>query len=191
MVSSAPPRLIRIGSVGDSICLRQRAFRLSRSPDRWCIDAFDREIVAGTAIANAGISGSEVRDMILEAVEKCFQETHPPAIEYLSDNGSAYTARKTRLFAQSLNLTPSFTPVGHLTDERMSETFVKTLKQGYIRIEALPDAERALRLFDGWIENYNEIHHNLPLKWSSLGSSSGLNQPSRVSVETGCAQVAK
>src|SRR5690606_23156782 len=34
------------------------------------IDAFDREIIAWTAVANAGISGSDVRDMMLLAVEK-------------------------------------------------------------------------------------------------------------------------
>lgn len=58
------------------------------------IDAFDRESIAWTAVANAGISGSNVRDMMLEAVEKQFSATRAPhAIEHLSDNGSAYTAR--------------------------------------------------------------------------------------------------
>jgi len=53
------------------------------------IDAFDREIIAWTAVANAGISGSDVRDMMLEAVEKRFTATRAPhAIEHLSDNGS-------------------------------------------------------------------------------------------------------
>ena len=36
------------------------------------IDAFDREIIAWTAVCGAGISGSDVRDMMLEAVEKRF-----------------------------------------------------------------------------------------------------------------------
>jgi len=36
------------------------------------IDAFDREIIAWTALANAGISGSDVRDMMLKAVERRF-----------------------------------------------------------------------------------------------------------------------
>jgi putative transposase len=40
----------------------------------------------------------------------------------------------------------------------MSEAFVKTLKRGYIRISQVPDAETTLRLIDGWIEEYNEIH---------------------------------
>lgn len=76
------------------------------------IDAFDWEIISCTAVANAGISGSDVRDMMLEAVEKRFSATRAPhAIEHLSGNGSAYTAQDTRLFAQALNLTPCFMPV--------------------------------------------------------------------------------
>ena len=145
------------------------------------IDAFDREIIAWTAVANAGISGSDVRDMMLEAVEKRFAATRAPhAIEHLSDIGSAYTARDTKLFAQALNLTPCFTPVASPQSNGMSEAFVKTLKRDYIRISPLPDAETALRCIDGWIEDYNEIHPHFPRsRWLPLGSSSGLYQSSR------------
>ncbi|MDR6816457.1 transposase InsO family protein [Neorhizobium sp. 2083] len=56
------------------------------------IDAFDREIVAWTTVANSGISGSGVRDVMLVAVEKLFGATRAPhTIEHLSDNGSAYS----------------------------------------------------------------------------------------------------
>lgn len=132
------------------------------------IDAFDREMIAWTAVANAGISGSDVRDMMLEAVEKRFAATRTPhAIEHLSDNGSAYTARETVLFTRALNLTPCFTPVASPQSNGMSEAFVKTLKRDYIRISALPDAQTALRLIDGWIEDYNEIHPHSALKMAS------------------------
>lgn len=70
--------------------------------------------------------GSDVRDMMLEAAEKRFDATRAPhVIELLSDNGSAYTARDTRLFAQPLNLTPCFTPVTSPQSNVMSEPFVK------------------------------------------------------------------
>jgi transposase InsO family protein len=96
--------------------------------------------------------------MMLEAVEKRFHSTRAPhAIKHLSDNGSAYTAWDTRLFAQALNLTPFFTPVASPQSNGMSEAFVKTLKRYYIRISALPDAQTALRLIDGWIEDYNPV----------------------------------
>nr|WP_100248109.1 MULTISPECIES: IS3 family transposase [Rhizobium] len=122
------------------------------------IDAFDREIISWAAVANAGISGSDIRDMMLEAVEKRFGATSAPhVIEHLSDNGSAYTARETRLFAQALNLVPCFTPVASPQSNGMSEAFVKTLKRDYIRISPIPDAETALRKIDGWIEDYNPV----------------------------------
>lgn len=102
--------------------------------------------------------------MMLEAVEKRLNGTRAPhAIEHLSDNGSAYTARDTKLFAQALNLTPCFTTVASPQANGMSEAFVKTLKRDYVRISALPDAETALRIIDGWIEDYNKIHpHSAP-----------------------------
>jgi transposase InsO family protein len=46
-------------------------------------------------------------------------------------------------------------------------TFVKTLKRDYIRISALPNAETGLRLIDGWIEDYNEIHPHSAHKMAS------------------------
>jgi putative transposase len=42
------------------------------------MDAFNPEIIAWTAVADAGISGSDVRDMMLEASEKRFRVTRPP-----------------------------------------------------------------------------------------------------------------
>ena len=76
------------------------------------IDAFDREIIAWTALSGAGISGSGVRDMMLEAVDKRFGSARAPQpIEPQSDNGSPYTAKETRDFATALNLVPCFTPV--------------------------------------------------------------------------------
>lgn len=84
---------------------------------------------------------------MLEAVEKRFVATRAPhAIEHLSDNGSAYTARDTRPFAHALNLTPCFTPVASPQSNGMSEASVKTLKWDYIRISPLPDAEQRLGL---------------------------------------------
>lgn len=75
------------------------------------IDAFDREIIAWTAVSGAGISGSGMRDMMLEAVERRFSSVRAPhPIEHLSDNGSPYTAKETRDFATALNLVPCFTP---------------------------------------------------------------------------------
>jgi putative transposase len=122
------------------------------------IDAFDREIIAWTAVCGAGISGSDVRDMMLEAVEKRFAAVRAPQpIEHLSDNGSPYTAKATRDFALALNLVPCFTPVKSPESNGMSEAFVKTFKRDYLRVNPLPDAATALRQIAGWIDDYNPV----------------------------------
>lgn len=132
------------------------------------IDAHDREIIAWRAVANAGISGSDVRDILLEAVEKRFGTCRAPeVIEVLTDNGSAYTAKETRIFARQLGLKPCFTPVASPQSNGMSEAFVKTLKRDYVRVNPLPNAETVLRLIGDWIEDYNDNHPHSGLKWRS------------------------
>ena len=42
------------------------------------IDAHDREIISWCAVTNIGISGSDVRDMLLEAVERRFARHQAP-----------------------------------------------------------------------------------------------------------------
>lgn len=132
------------------------------------IDAHDREIISWRAVANAGISGSVVRDMLLEAIERRFG-THraPEQIEFLTGNGSAYTAKETRIFAQQLGLKSCFTPVKSQQSNDMSEAFVKTLKRDYVRVNPLPDAETVLRLIGNWIEDYNDNHPHSGVKWKS------------------------
>ena len=106
------------------------------------MDAHDREIIAWKAVADAGISGSDVRDLMLEAVERRFGAIRAPhPVEWLSDNGSSYTAVETRRFAAQLGLVSCFTPVASPESNGMSEAFVKTLKRDYVRITPIPDAQ--------------------------------------------------
>jgi len=75
------------------------------------IDAHDRETIAWRAVVNAGVSGSDIRDIMLEAVERRFGTySAPSVVEMLSDNGSPYIARDTQIFARQLGLKPCFTP---------------------------------------------------------------------------------
>jgi putative transposase len=132
------------------------------------IDAYDREIIAWHAVAGSGISGGMVRDMMLEAVETRFASLRAPqALEWLTDNGSAYTAKETRDFAAALNLVPCFTPVQSPQSNGISESFVKTFKRDYVRLNALPDAIAALRQITGWFEDYNDNHPHSGLKMRS------------------------
>ena len=125
----------------------------------FAIDAHDREVPAWQAIAGAGISGSMVRDLMLETVEKRFGAIKAPhSVEWLSDNGSAYTARETLDFAAALGLVPCFTPVQSPESNGIAEAFVKTFKRDYARINPLPDAETVLRQLTGWFDDYNQNH---------------------------------
>ena len=132
------------------------------------IDAHDREIIAWRAVANAGVSGSDVQDMMLEAVEGRFG-THraPQPVEMLTDNGSAYTARETRTFARQLGLKPCFTPVRSPQSNGVSEAFVHTLKRDYVQVMPLPDARTVLGLIGTWFDDYNDNHPHSGLKMRS------------------------
>jgi putative transposase len=60
----------------------------------FAIDACDREIIAWSATT---ISGEMVCDLMIACVERRFGTARTPhAVEWLSDNGSAYTMRSTR-----------------------------------------------------------------------------------------------
>lgn len=132
------------------------------------LDAHDREVIAWRAVTGSGISGSDVRDMMLEAVETRFGDLRAPApIEWLSDNGSPYTVTETRRFAAQLNLVPCFTPVASPQSNGMSEAFVKTLKRDYIRVHPTPDAATALDRIAGWFEDYNDNHPHSGLRMRS------------------------
>jgi putative transposase len=88
------------------------------------IDAHDREIIAWRAVVNAGISGSEIRDIMLEAVERRFGTYRAPSLfEMLTNNGSPYIAKETQVFARQLGLKPCFTPVQSPQSNGMSEAF--------------------------------------------------------------------
>lgn len=57
------------------------------------------------------ITGSDSRDIMLEAVERCFGACPAPSVvEMLVDNGTPYIARGTQIFARQLGLKP-FTPL--------------------------------------------------------------------------------
>ena len=132
------------------------------------LDALDREVIVHVAVTGAGISGSDVRDMILAAVERRFgsdRASHP--VEHLSDNGGPYTAAKTRDFARQLSLAPCFTPVRSPESNGIAEAFVKTLKRNYVRITPLPDAATVLGLIPEWIYDYNTVHPHSALAMRS------------------------
>lgn len=106
--------------------------------------------------------------MMLEAVEARFATVRAPQpIEMLSDNGSPYIARDTRVFALQLGLKPCFTPVKSPQSNGIAEAFIKTLKRDYVHVTPLPDAETVLGRIGEWIDDYNNNHPNSGLKMRS------------------------
>jgi transposase InsO family protein len=76
----------------------------------FAIDACDREVIAWSA-TTCGVSGELVRDLMVACVERRFGTTCTPhAVEWPSDNGSAYIARETAGIATALGLHLAFTP---------------------------------------------------------------------------------
>ena len=159
---------------------------VATSDTRWCSDGFefrcddnaklsvtfaldccDREAI-GWVASPTGYSGDDIRDLMLEAVETRFGE-EPPAtpVQWLSDNGSAYIAEQTRLFARQIGLQPVTTPVRSPQSNGMAESFVKTMKRDYVAHMPKPDRETALRNLTIAFEHYNEEHPHSALKYRS------------------------
>ncbi|WP_025250062.1 IS3 family transposase [Pandoraea pnomenusa] len=159
---------------------------VDRSNTRWCSDGFefrcddgtplrvtfaldccDREAISWAA-TTGGHSGDVVRDVMLAAVEQRFGTTQTAqAIEWLTDNGSAYIDHRTRSFARELGLEPLTTPVRSPQSNGMAESFVKTMKHNYVAYMDKPDAPTALSRLAIAFEHYNERHPHKALKYRS------------------------
>ncbi|MGA3891807.1 IS3 family transposase [Ralstonia nicotianae] len=159
---------------------------VDRSNRRWCSDGFefrcddgtplrvtfaldccDREAISWAA-TTGGHSGDVVRDVMLAAVEQRFGTTQAEQrIEWLTDNGSAYTDHRTRSFARELGLEPLTTPVRSPQSNGMAESFVKTMKHDYVAYMDKPDAPTALSRLAIAFEHYNERHPHSALKYRS------------------------
>jgi putative transposase len=104
---------------------------VDRPDTRWCSDGFeigcdngervriaftldccDREAISWVATAG-GIDSGDIRDLMIESVEQRFGLVNrlPATIEWLSDNGSPYTARETRALARDIGLVSRTTPI--------------------------------------------------------------------------------
>lgn len=160
---------------------------VDRPDTRWCSDGFeigcdngekvriaftldccDREAISWVA-TTGGISSSDIRDLMIESVERRFGlvDKLPRPIEWLSDNGSPYTAGETRALARDIGLVPCTTPIQSPQSNGMAEAFVKLIKRDYARVNPKPDAASVLRQLDAWFEHYNSVHPHKALGYRS------------------------
>ena len=99
------------------------------------LDCCDREAM-GYVATTGGITAENGQDLMVATVEHRYGSVNrlPEPIEWLSDNGSCYTARGTRVFAREIGLVPRTTPVSSPQSNGMAEAFVRTLKRDYVRV---------------------------------------------------------
>ncbi|MGX1186395.1 transposase InsO family protein [Pseudomonas sp. F-14 TE3623] len=129
-----------------------------------------RAKICTIASLKTGYSGDDIRDLMLESMEKRFGDQLPTTpVQWLSDNGSAYTAEQTRLFARQIGLQPVTTPVRSPQSNGMAENFVKTIKRDYVAHMPKPDRETALRNLAIAFEHYNEQHPHSALNYLAEG----------------------
>ena len=115
--------------------------------------------------------GEPVREMPVEAVEKHLghvegvPETH--VLKFLTDNGGAYIAARTRQVARHLSLKPVNTSVCSPQSNGMAESFVDTFKRDYVSRMDLADARTAMAQMAAAFEHFNEVHPHSALKMKS------------------------
>jgi putative transposase len=134
----------------------------------FALDCCDREAISWVGTTK-GIDAGLVKDMMLAAVEQRFgsDATPPRPIEWLTDNGSCYTARETRAFARTINMRPLTTPVESPQSNGMAESFVKTIKRDYVAFGDLSDAKTVMAQLPSWFAHYNTVHPHSALKYMS------------------------
>ena len=122
----------------------------------FALDCCDRLIMSWVATTK-GIDAGLVGDLMMHAVEKGFGSHGKPhkTIEWLTDNGSCYTAAETRSFAKQLGLKPVTIPVTSPQSNGMAESFVKTLKRDYAKLANRQDSKTVMAQFKDWFNDYN------------------------------------
>lgn len=165
---------------------------VGESNQRWCSDGFefscdnrekllvtfvldcsDREALNWTA-STGGYDTETVQDVMLSAVERHFCNSLPISpVEWLTDNGSAYSSYQTRQFTRLVGLESKHTAVRSPESKWMVESFVKTMKHDYISIMPKPYGLTAVKNLAEAFEHCNEC--------TGLLSATGISAPANQS----------
>jgi putative transposase len=124
----------------------------------FALDCHDREALAVVA-APRDLVGTDIQTLMQRAVASRFGAGQRPdvPIQWLSDNGSIYTALDTLCTAERLHLVPITTPAASPQSNGMSEAFVNTLRRDYIVGADLATAAGVVDQIPVWIADYNAI----------------------------------
>jgi len=134
----------------------------------FALDCHDREALATVAAAR-DLLGSDIQQLMQRAVTARFGERERPdaPIQWLSDNGSIYTALDTLITAERLHLVPITTPAASPESNGMSEAFVNTLRRDYLAGADLSTADGILEQIPIWIADYNAVAPHSALGYQS------------------------
>jgi putative transposase len=161
-------------------CFEVRTWNGDRVQVAFVLDCCDREIIAFTATVGF-IDGEMIRDLMLAAVEHRFgagARTVPQAVEWLSDNGSVYTAHETVEQAKALGLVVCTTPPYSPESNGMAESFVKSFKRDYVYLADARTADELLAQLPAWFDDYNRVRPHKGLKMLSPMEYREINQVS-------------
>ena len=123
----------------------------------FALDCHDRECLVWLAEPRALVAG-DIQQLMTRAIAQRFAGARPPArLEWLSDNGSPYTAWATVLQTERLGLTPLTTPAASPESNGMAEAFVRTLRRDYLEEADLRSADAVLAQLPRWIVDYNTV----------------------------------
>ncbi len=122
----------------------------------FALDCCDREALAWVA-ASRDLRGEDIRLLMSRAVQRRFEAGRSEtSIQWLSDNGSIYTALETIVHAERLGLVAVTTPARSPQSNGMSEAFVNTLRRDYIESAELWRAQSVMEQMEEWFRDYNE-----------------------------------
>ena len=134
----------------------------------FALDCHDREALAHVAVPRDFL-GADVQQLMRAAVMARFGLDQRPddPIQWLSDNGSIYTALDTLCTAERLHLVPITTPASSPQSNGMSEAFVNTLRRDYLAGADLSTAGRVMAQIPAWIADYDAVAPHSALGFQS------------------------
>jgi putative transposase len=134
----------------------------------FALDCHDREVLA-TVAAPRDLLGTDIQQLMHRAVATRFGDGERPdaPIQWLSDNGSIYTALDTLITAERLHLVPITTPAASPQSNGMSEALVNTLRRDYLAGADLSTAATVLEQIPAWIADYNAVAPHSALGYQS------------------------
>lgn len=133
------------------------------------LDCCDREVISFVAKKGRGLPAWMAQEQVLLTVNRRFGSVNqvPTPLQLLTDNGSAYTSRKTRHLLKALGIEDCKAAVGSPQSNGMAESFIKTLKRDYLPFIEPESAETALSSLPSVIKLHNEEHPHSALGYLS------------------------